>query len=178
MRGVELAILDDAGRRVSDGSVGQIALRSAAAGNGYAGQDALNRQVFADGWFRTGDLGELRGGLLTLRGRLKLFIDTPAGKVDPVEVERCAALHASVLEAVALGVPAKSGGEIVKLVAAVGEAAPEPSALRRQIVALCRQQMAEHKVPRIVELRPEIPRSATGKVLRSLLIEPFRGGDT
>lgn len=176
MRGVEIAILDDAGQPAPSGTVGQVALRSPAAGSGYVGLEQLTRETFAGGWFRTGDLGELRDGRLWLRGRIRLFIDAPAGKVDPVEVERCVAQHEAVVEAVALGVPARSGGEIVKVVAAVGDAPiPEPGLLRREIVTLCRRQMAEHKVPRIVELRPEIPRSAAGKILRSRLIEPYRG---
>lgn len=179
IRGVEVAILDEAGHPAPAGVVGQIALRSPAAGVGYAGLDEVNRHTFADGWFRTGDLGELRAdGLLFLRGRIKLFIDTPAGKVDPTEVERCVASHDAVLEAVALGVPSRTGHELVKLVAAVGDAAPpDPRLLRRQIVALCRDQMAEHKVPRIVELRPRIPRSAAGKIRRSQLVEPFQEND-
>ena len=176
IRGVEVAILDEAGRPAPAGVVGQVALRSPAAGSGYVGLDELNRRTFQGGWLRTGDLGELRAdGTLFLRGRLKLFIDTPAGKVDPSEVERCVTRHAAVREAVVLGVPSRRGGEIVKVVVALDEPSHrDPATLRREIVALCREEMAEHKVPRIVELRPEIPRTAAGKVRRSELALPFR----
>ena len=174
IRGIEVAILDGRQRPCPTDGVGEIAFRSPAAGTGYAGLDDVNREVFRDGWFRTGDLGALDGeGRLSIRGRIKLFIDTPAGKVDPVELERCVAQHPSVLEAAAVGVPSRTGAEIVKVVVAVGEDwAGEERELRREIVALCREQLTEFKLPRIVELRAELPRSAAGKLLRAKLIAP------
>lgn len=180
IEGIEIAILDAEGRSCPTGVVGEIALRSPAAGCGYAGLDALNRDVFRDGWFRTGDLGVLDAeGRLFVRGRTKLFIDAPAGKVDPVELERCVAGHSSVIEAAAVGVPARGGAEIVKLVVAVGDSwQGDERALRREIVALCREELAEYKLPRIIEPRVALPRNAAGKMLRSKLVEanPARPG--
>jgi long-chain acyl-CoA synthetase len=175
IRNIEVAILDQEQRPCQTDEVGEIAFRSPAAGTGYAGLDDVNCEVFRDGWFRTGDLGALdREGRLQVRGRIKLFIDTPAGKVDPVELERCVSRHPKVVEAAAVGVPSRSGAELVKLVLAVGEDwAGEERELRREIVALCREQLTEFKLPRIVELRAELPRSAAGKLLRSKLIAPL-----
>jgi long-chain acyl-CoA synthetase len=176
IRGIEVSILDEQQQPCEAGVVGEVSFRSPAAGTGYAGLEEVNRQVFRDGWFRTGDLGVLDAdGRLSIRGRIKLFIDTPAGKVDPVELEHCVTEHPSVLEAAAVGVPSRSGAELVKIVVAVGEDWDgEERDLRRQIIALCREQLAEFKLPRIVEMRRELPRSAAGKLLRSKLIAPAR----
>lgn len=179
IQGVEIAILDERRSRCGPGVVGEVALRSPAAGCGYAGLEALNQDVFQGGWFRTGDLGSLdEDGRLRLCGRTKLFIDVAAGKVDPVELERCATAHPSVVEAAAVGVPTRSGAEIIKLVVAVGEHwRGDESALRREIIALCREDLAEYKLPRIIEARPSLPRNAAGKMIREKLIEGTRKVD-
>jgi long-chain acyl-CoA synthetase len=178
LRGIEVRILDDAGRPCVPDEIGRVALASPAAARSYHGGAAA--EAFRDGWFLPGDLGRLdEAGRLYLTGRTQTFISTSVGKVDPAMVERCIAAHAEVLEVV-VGVPSRAGDERAKAVVVprnTGLTAPETAVLRRAIVAHCRDRLAEFKVPRLVEFRSEIPRSPVGKILRRELVrEPGPSG--
>jgi long-chain acyl-CoA synthetase len=170
VRQVEVSVHAEDGSPCEPGRVGEIVIAGPALTRGYQGREELTRQAFRDGRFRTGDLGYLDdAGRLTLTGRLKLFVSTPAGKVDPGEVERCIATHRDVEEAVVVAVPARGGAENVKAVV-VAAGRGDEAELRREIVRLCAEHLAQYKLPRVVEFRSEIPRSATGKILRGKLV--------
>jgi long-chain acyl-CoA synthetase len=86
--GVEVMIEDDEGEQVAPGTVGEIAVRSPGLTSGYADMEELNREAFRDGFFLSGDLGEVdEEGRLTITGRKKLLIEVGGYKVDPIEVE-------------------------------------------------------------------------------------------
>ena len=166
--GVELDILDAGGRPVEPGRIGEVAIRSPAMTRGYAGVDeAVNRRAFAEGRFLTADRGRVDGdGRLVLTGRRKLLIDVLGDKVDPIEVEDVLAVHPKVREVVVVGVPSGvAGEELVKAVVVADERCGD-----RELIRFCRERLANHKVPRLVEFRDEIPRSALGKVLRKDLV--------
>jgi long-chain acyl-CoA synthetase len=167
IEGAEVAILDAPGR------IGEIVIRGPGMMRGYAGVDErVNREAFRDGWFVTGDRGRLDDyGRLVITGRRKLLIDVRGDKVDPIEVEDVLAVHPKVREVVVVGVPsAVEGEQRVKAVVV----ADEPCG-SRELIRFCRERLANHKVPQLVELRDEIPRSALGKVERKYLVE--RGGE-
>jgi len=175
LRGVRVRILAEDGSSCAPGDTGQIAITSSALTTGYHGDPERNRRDFADGWFRTGDLGHLDAeGRLTVTGRVTLFVSTAAGKVDPGEVEACIALHPRVDEVVVVAVPGRGGDEKVKAVVVVREGSPDAS-LRRELIARCRERLAEYKIPRLVEFRDAIPRSPVGKILRRELVSPKEG---
>jgi long-chain acyl-CoA synthetase len=122
------------------------------------------------GWFRTGDLGHLdASGNLYVTGRTKLFISTSGYKVDPFEVEDVLRRHPAVADVVVVGAAGSAGDQVVKAVVVPRHAADE-RALRTELLALCRAELAVHKVPRIVEFRDEIPKSPLGKILRKYLV--------
>jgi long-chain acyl-CoA synthetase len=180
VRHVEVEVRDEHGALCETGTVGEIVIASPALTRGYQGREELSREAFRDGRFRTGDLGCLDDdGRLTITGRLKLFVSTPAGKVDPGEVERCIVSHPDVEEAVVVAVPSRGGDENVKVVVVArggrldGDGAIE---LRRELVRLCGEKLAQYKIPRIVEFRDVIPRSAIGKILRGKLVADQTGG--
>ena len=166
--GVELDILDSAGRPLGPGRIGEVAIRSPAMTRGYAGvDDAVNQQAFAGGRFLTGDRGRVgEDGRLVLTGRRKLVIDVRGDKVDPIEVEDVLAVHPKVREVVVVGVPSGIAGE--ELVKAV--VVPRERCGDRELIRFCGERLANHKVPRLVEFRDEIPRSPLGKVLRKDLV--------
>ena len=116
--GVEVRIEDDDGEPVPTGSIGEVAVRSPGLTSGYADMEELNSQVFREGYFITGDLGQLDDeGRLTITGRKKLLIEVGGYKVDPIEVEDVVVAHPKVGEAVVVGVPGKvAGEEVVKAV--------------------------------------------------------------
>lgn len=173
MRGVEVSIVDDRGEPREVGAIGEVAFSSPALGRLAPEASEEERAAFREGRFFSGDLGMLdASGRLTLTGRKKIFVSTAAGKVDPVEVERCLGSHPGVREVVVVGVEARGRDELVKaVVVAEGAGTPDAqAALRRELIALCRQRLAEFKVPRRIEFRGEIPKSPLGKVLRKYLV--------
>lgn len=167
LAGVQLRVVDDAGRPLPAGEVGQIAVSTPAMARGYHEMENHNREVFRDGFFFTGDLGRLDGeGRLWITGRKKRFIEVSGNKVDPAEVEDVLSAHPQVREAVVVGVAGPvNGEEIVKAV--VVAAGPVD---QKELVGFCQQRLARFKVPQIVEFRDEIPRSALGKILRAALV--------
>lgn len=165
--GVEVDILDEDGEAVAAGETGEIAVRSPAASSGYADADETSRMAFRDGRFFTGDLGCLdEDGLLHLEGHRKLLIEVGGFKVDPIEVQDVIASHPGVGEVIVVGVSEPSAGEeIVKAVVV-----PEQDCEEGELLSLCRERLANFKVPRTIEFRDSIPRSPLGKVLRKDLV--------
>jgi long-chain acyl-CoA synthetase len=146
---------------------GEVAVRSPGQTSGYSDMDDLNREVFQDGFFLTGDLGVLdEQGRLTITGRTKLLIEVGGYKVDPVEVADVVEAHPGVREAVVVGVNGREGAdEVVKAVVV-----PEGDVDEAELLAFCQERLANYKVPRVVEFRDEIPRNPLGKVLRKYLV--------
>jgi long-chain acyl-CoA synthetase len=163
----EVEIVDDDGEALPVGELGEVTVKSPAATGGYAEMDEPNRQAFRDGWYFTGDLGRLDDdGLLYLAGRKKLLIEIGGYKVDPIEVQDVIEAHPAVAEAIVVGVAGKvEGEELVKAVAVASEDCEE-----REVIAFCRERLANFKVPQVVEFRDEIPKSPLGKVLRKYLV--------
>jgi long-chain acyl-CoA synthetase len=163
----QVAIVDDDGEPLPVGELGEVTVKSPAATNGYAEMDEPNRRAFREGWYFTGDLGRLdEEGMLYLAGRKKLLIEVGGYKVDPIEVQDVIEAHPSVAEAIVLGAPGKvEGEELVKAVAV-----PSGDCDERELIAFCRERLANFKVPQVVEFRDEIPKSPLGKVLRKYLV--------
>lgn len=167
VQGVAVEIVDDDGGAVDAGEIGEVTVTSPAASRGYADAEQANRESFRDGRFFTGDLGRVGDdGLLYLEGRKKLLIEVGGYKVDPIEVQDVISAHPSVNEAIVVGVGGEpEGEELVKAVVVPGEDCDEG-----ELVAFCRERLANYKVPRTVEFRDEIPKSPLGKVLRKYLV--------
>lgn len=152
----------------SVGNDGEILVRSSSTTRGYVGMEALNREVFRDGGFLTGDRGYFdEEGNLYLTGRTKLFIDVAGEKVDPIEVEDTLQEHPAVSEAVVVGIAdSKTGESRLKAVVVSEDRSRGPELLR-----YCRTRLARYKVPELIEFRDELPKSPTGKILRGELDE-------
>jgi long-chain acyl-CoA synthetase len=164
---VRVAIIDDDGHLLGQGEEGEIMVSSPALTAGYANLEVLTAEAFHDGWYLTGDLGVLdEDGRLTITGRKKLLIEAGGYKVDPIEVQDVVEAHPEVFEAIVVGVPgAAPGEEMVKAVVVAHGACDE-----RDIIAFCRERLANYKAPQRVEFRDEIPRNPMGKVLRKYLV--------
>lgn len=165
--GVKIEIVDDDGAALPNGEVGEVTVASPAASGGYADADEASMLAFRDGRYFTGDLGRLdESGQLYLEGRKKLLIEIGGYKVDPVEVQDVIAAHPAVAEAIVVGVSGESADE--ELVKAV--VVPKEDCEEAELIAFCRERLANYKVPRTVEFRDEIPTSPLGKVLRKYLV--------
>lgn len=162
MNNVEIKIMDDDGCEVPSGVVGEFVIKSQTLTSGYCHRPDLNKEAFKEGHFFTGDLGKKdEKGRLYLTGRKKIFIDTGGHKVDPLEVEDILNAHPKIEEAVVVGVKGPLEGEIIKAVIVAKEECQE-----REIVAFCKDKIADFKIPRIIEFRQALPKNPLGKVLR------------
>jgi long-chain acyl-CoA synthetase len=161
----DAAILDDDGRPVAIGEVGEIGLRGPQVMKGYWNRPEESAHVFtADGWLRTGDMGvmDARGGI-RITDRKKDMIVVSGFKVFPNEIEDVLTSHAGVLEAAAIGVPDDRSGETVKVVVV----RKDPALTEADLLAHCRRHLTGYKMPRIVEFRDEpLPKTNIGKILR------------
>lgn len=165
LRGVQISILDESGRLVVSGEIGEVAIRSPAMTRQYDGLAEMTAECFRDGYFLPGDLGSLDSeGRLSIRGRKKLLIVVAGNKVDPLDVETVIKTHPKVHDVVVIGQPHPNYGEMVKAVVVA-----EPGVDHQEIISLCNLHLAEYKVPKVVEFRSEIPRSPLGKILRKYL---------
>lgn len=167
--GVEIAILDDAGRRHEPGSTGEVAIRGPNVIDGYEDNPEANAASFTSGWFRTGDLGTMGGdGYLTLLGRIKELINRAGEKISPREIDEVLESHPAVQEAVCFGIAHETWGE--EVAAAVVLREPVKT---EDLVAYCRGRLADFKVPRRIFIVDSIPRTPTGKVQRRFVAEQF-----
>jgi long-chain acyl-CoA synthetase len=165
--GVEIRIVDDAGRALPPGEVGALLVRTPAVMDGYLDGEAETRAVLTDGWFRTGDLARVTvDGYVTIVGRERERIKRGGYSVFPAEVETVLLAHPAVAEAAVVGVPDSALGEEV---AAFVVLRPGQPAEADELIGWCRERLAAFKYPRRVALVDALPRSATGKVLKARL---------
>jgi len=166
----DAAILDDDGRPVQLGEVGEICLRGPQVMKGYWNRPEESAHVFtADGWLRTGDMGVMDDrGSIRITDRKKDMIVVSGFKVFPNEIEDVLTMHPGVLEAAAIGVHDDRSGEAVKVIVV----RKDPALTEGDLIAHCRQQLTGYKMPRIVEFRDEpLPKTNIGKILRRELRE-------
>jgi long-chain acyl-CoA synthetase len=165
--GVEIRIVDDAGRGVAAGDPGELWIRSPSAMDAYINAPEETREVLVEGWFRTGDLATVSAdGLVTIVGRKRERILRGGYSVFPPEVEAVLLTHPAVAEAAVLGMPHPELGEDV---AAFVSLRPGVSATPDELIAHCRDRLAAFKYPRRLTVLAALPRGATGKILKSQL---------
>ena len=122
--GVEVAIMDDEGRLLDEGDLGEIVIKGGNVTGGYENNPTANQSSFTNSWFRTGDQGYLDGdGYLFLTGRLKEIINRGGEKVSPREVDEVLLQHPGVAQAVAFAVPHERLGEEVAAAVVLNEGA-------------------------------------------------------
>jgi long-chain acyl-CoA synthetase len=169
LHNVHLQVVDEQGQPLPAGQTGEILFTSPALTSGYAGNAQLNEQAFRDGYFYTGDLGQIdAAGRLYITGRKKLFIDTGGYKVDSLEVEDVLHGHDLVDEAVVVGVEDTLGSERVQAFVVTKHTCAEET-----LLAYCRARLADYKVPRSVIFVDDIPKSPLGKILRKDLLRVY-----
>ena len=172
--GVELRVVDDAGEACDPDEAGELWIRSPAAMDGYLRAEDETRAVMQDGWFRTGDLARISpAGFVTIVGRKKELILRGGYSVVPGEVEAALLAHAAVAEAAVIGIPDAALGEDV---AAFVTLKPGLRVGAEELVAFCRERLAAFKYPRRVAIVRELPKGATGKVLKWQLAKQAAAG--
>lgn len=169
----QIRILDDDGRQLPTGEVGEVAISGPQVVPGYWGDPIEARGSIVDGEMRTGDVGLLDAdGWLYLVDRRKDMIVASGFKVWPREVEDVLYEHEAVREAAAVGVPDAYRGETVWAYVSLK---PGCSVAPEALIAHCRARLAAYKYPRVVHVLDELPKTPTGKILRRELRESAGG---
>ncbi|MDY6870977.1 MAG: long-chain fatty acid--CoA ligase [Actinomycetota bacterium] len=171
---LEARIVDDADREVGVDDVGELVVRGPNVFAGYWGLPEATAEAFRGGWFHTGDLGRIdREGFITLVDRKKDMIISGGENVYPIEVEQVLYRHPAVREVAVVGVPHPRWGETpVAVVALEHDAAVN----EEDLITYARERLAHFKCPTRVHVVPDLPRNATGKVLKTELRRQI-GGD-
>jgi long-chain acyl-CoA synthetase len=164
MPDTDVVLLDDDGKEVGPGERGEIAIRGPQVMAGYWQRpDETAKVMTADGFFRTGDIGEVdERGYFKIVDRKKDMILVSGFNVYPNEVEDVVALLPGVLECAAVGVPDDKTGEAVKVVIVRKDAALSEA----NVKAWCETNLTGYKRPRFIEFRTELPKTPVGKILR------------
>lgn len=172
--GTDAMIAGDDDRPLGIGEPGEILVRGPQVMTGYRGRAEDSAATLAGGWMHTGDIAVRdAAGWFYIVDRKKDVIIASGFKVWPREVEDCLYLHPAVREAAVIGVPDDYRGETVKALVSLraGTAADAT-----EIVAHCRDRLAGYKVPRLVEIVDELPKTVTGKIQRNVLRDMEKKG--
>jgi long-chain acyl-CoA synthetase len=161
----ETRVADAHGAEVRDGEVGELWLRSVQTMKGYWNNpEGTAAAITADGWPKTGDAVSIDAeGFMFLRDRIKDMIISGGENVYPAEVENAVMKHPDVADCAVLGVPDERWGEVP---VAVVVRRPDTTPTTGSIIAHCGELLAPFKCPKSVEFVDELPRNASGKLLR------------
>ena len=171
---VEVRIVDDDGKDVQPGEVGEVIVRGYHIMQGYWNRPEETAQTLRDGWIYTGDLGYFDShDYIFLVDRKKDMIISGAFNIYPKEIEEVIVTHPRVKEVAVVGVPDEKWGEAVKAIV-VPKAGVEVT--EQEIIDYCRERIASFKKPKTVDVVPELPRNPYGKVLRAALKEKYWKG--
>lgn len=164
---VEHAVLDDDGAPVPVGETGELCLRGPSTMSRYVRDPEATREVLRHGWVYTGDLATVDDeGFVYYVDRRKQIIRRGGLNISSSEIESVLAEHPGVAEAAAVAMPNPVLGEDVR---AVVVAAGEPAPTAEEIIAFCRERLADYKVPRRVDFMDALPRNAMNRVMKSAL---------
>jgi long-chain acyl-CoA synthetase len=163
----DIAILDDEGRPLAPGQIGEIAIRGPQVMAGYWNRpDETAKVMTPDGFFKSGDVGIMdEHGYVKIVDRKKDMILVSGFNVYPNELEGVIAGHPGVLECAVIGVPDEHSGEAVK----VFVVRKDPNLTAEQLMDYCKQQFTGYKKPKYIEFREELPKTNVGKILRRAL---------
>jgi malonyl-CoA/methylmalonyl-CoA synthetase len=166
--GMEVRLVDEAGRDVGPGTSGEIWVRGKSLFKEYWRKPEATRESFRDGWFRTGDVAELDGGYVRIRGRASVDIIKSAGyKISALEIEAVLLEHPAIREAAVVGQPDAEWGEIITAFVVLQQ---KGALTLDDLKAFCRDRLAPYKLPRRLQVLEQLPRNAMGKVMKPALL--------
>lgn len=167
----ELMIFDENDQPVPDGTVGQIVIRPREANvmfEGYWKQPEATAAVWKNLWLHTGDLGKLEGGYLFFADRAKDYLRSRGENVSSFELERALCSHHAIAEAAAHAVGPQTGEDEIKVTVVLREGA---LVTEHELCLWAIENLPHFAVPRFIELRAELPKNPTGRVLKYRLRE-------
>jgi fatty-acyl-CoA synthase len=167
---VELRVADGEGRDVPPGELGEVVYRSPQLCDGYWGKPEETEEAFAGGWFHSGDLVRAdEQGYITVVDRIKDVINTGGVLVASREVEDALYTHPAVAEVAVIGAPDDRWIEAVTAFIVLKPGVAEESVTVEELIGHARGRLAGFKVPKRVLLVDQLPRNASGKLLKRVL---------
>ena len=164
-------VVDEEGKILPPNQVGELAIKGPQVMKGYYKMEDETKKVLINGWLLTGDMAKFdEDGYFYIVDRKKDVIICSGYNIYPREVEEVLYEHEAIVEAAVIGVPDEYRGETVKAFVVLKDEY-KGKISEEDIINYCRQKLAAYKIPRIVEFRDELPKSAVGKVLRRVLKE-------
>lgn len=175
VRGMRVKILDDDGREVPSGTVGDVYMERVDGQRFEYRNDAeLTESVHRGTAFTIGDVGYLDDdGYLFICDRAKDMIISGGVNIYPAEVEGVLSSHPAVADVAVIGIPDAEWGEQVKAVVQPVDGVAPSEDLAEEIIAFCRQRLAGFKCPRTVDFDPALPRTETGKLMKRQIRQTF-----
>ncbi len=164
--------IDTGTRELAPGEVGELIIKGPQVMKGYWNKPRETEIALRDGWLYTGDLGCMDGdGYFYIVDRKKDMVIASGYNIYPTEVEQIIYELPQVMEAVVAGVADRYRGETLKAYVVLKEGAVISEG---EIISYCKQRLAPYKVPKLVEFRKELPKTAAGKFLRRMLVDEER----
>jgi long-chain acyl-CoA synthetase len=166
---LEVKIIDETGKEKLSEEVGEILVRGKTVMQGYWNlPKETAKTITSDGWLKTGDLGHLdkKNFLFISAGRKKDLIIRAGENVSPLAIENALMNHPAIAEVAAIGVDDKRTGERVKVCIALR---PEATTTESELKSFCRKNLPTFMVPDYFQVMEELPKNATGKILKSKL---------
>jgi acyl-CoA synthetase (AMP-forming)/AMP-acid ligase II len=171
--GCAVRVVDEAGRDLPPGAIGEIITRSDCVMAGYSDNPEANAKALRDGWLWTGDLGALDpDGLLTLKDRSKDMIISGGSNIYPREIEEVLLTHPGVLEVAVVSRPHPDWGE--EVIACVVRR-PGSAVSDLELDRLCLENIARFKRPKAYRFLDQLPKNNYGKILKTELREKLKG---
>jgi len=170
--GVHVRIVDENGKDVPIGEVGEIIVKSRHIMKEYWRKPEETKETIIDGWLHTGDMGQYDiDGYIYIVDRKKDMIISGGENIYPREVEEILYRHPAVLECAVFGIPDPKWVEAVHAVISLKKGA---TATPEELIEFCKERIARYKAPKSIEIVTEIPKSGTGKILKKEMRKKYR----
>jgi acetyl-CoA synthetase/medium-chain acyl-CoA synthetase len=170
--GIDLAVIDDVGRRLPAGEEGDLAVsvepeRPVGLFAGYYRNEQATASAYRNGWYLTGDRARVDDdGYFWFVGRADDVITSSAYRIGPFDIEHALLEHPAVVESAAIGKPDPMRGEIVKAFVVLAEGYSPSDELRHELQQHVKQATAPYKYPREIEFVASLPKTISGKIRR------------
>ncbi|HHY21869.1 MAG TPA: acyl--CoA ligase [Bacilli bacterium] len=167
VKNAQIKIVDSTGKELGANEVGEILIKGPMVIGGYLDNDEANQTTFVDGYWKSGDIAKIdEDGFVYILDRIKDMINRGGEKIFSIEVEDVLKSHPEVIEAAIISIPDEIYGEKVKAII-VSDTLNESTI--PQIKEYCLQKLAKYKVPEVFEFVKELPKTASGKILKHVL---------